>query len=86
MYKTIAEILKELVGCEYLHFDEVLQIKMSPHSDPIRLWGASVSPSGKVFVMDAEQDWYEMGENEYPIMQSLVQRLYIIQQQYSIAS
>lgn len=87
MYKETAFLIKEIIGNNYLYFDKALLVKKTPHDiHSVSLWGATVDPKGNIWVMDANQDWYELNEDETPIVQSLYQRISIIYSNYKQAS
>jgi hypothetical protein len=76
--KQIAETVKAIVGHEYLYFDSAIQVKLSPHSHPVTLWGVCVSPLEKVYVMDSDEQWHEVKAHKKTIIASLFQRVQLI--------
>jgi hypothetical protein len=84
--EELIELIKSLVGNEYLYFDTAVVIKKTPHTIPLNMWAVSVSPSGKVYVMDADEKWHEVEEKDSRIIASLYQRLKLISEQYKKAS
>lgn len=82
MLQNIAQMLNWLAGTEYLYFDAPLVVKRTPHTPPFNAWAACVSPEGSVYVMDAEEGWHQLEENQDSMLliASLHQRLrYIVQ-------
>jgi hypothetical protein len=64
MKKMIVTMVRQLVGKEYLYFEDALKVKKSPHTPEVNIWGICVSPSGDIFLMDNNQEWYELEESE----------------------
>jgi len=97
MTKTIlqecVDIIKELVGHDYLYFDSAIEIKLSPHSFTFNAWAACVSPnpegSGELYVMDSNEQWHQVelkDDNAALIIGSLYQRLKLMRNHYAKAS
>lgn len=89
IYQECAEIVKELVGNEYLYFDAAVEIKLTPHSFPFRAWGVCVSPNDVLYIMDAEQEWHELTVDDLNaalVIGSLYQRLQMMRTKYAKAS
>jgi hypothetical protein len=83
------EIVKDLVGNEYLYFDSALQVKVSPHTHPFQVWGVCVSPADAMYIMDSDEQWHklELTDINAPLMvSSLYQRLGLMRRQYAKAS
>lgn len=83
------EIVKGLVGHEYLYFDTAVEVKVTPHTPPFAAWGVSVSPQDKLYVMDVNEDWHhaELTDmNAALVIGSLYQRLRMMRVQYKKAS
>ena len=83
------EIVKELVGHEYLYLDTAVEIKLTPHMPPVRIWGVSLSPAGDLFVMDQEECWHkpDLNDNHSALLiGSLYQRLKLMRIRYAKAS
>jgi hypothetical protein len=78
----IAEKVKEMVDENYLYFPDRLQVKLSPHSHPVNLWGVCASPAGKVYVMDSDEQWHEVKAHEKNILSSLYQRIQALSVNY----
>lgn len=85
MLKAIAEIIRQLVGSEYLYFETPLQVKTTPHTHPVNLHGACASPEGLVYVMDADHEWHQLEQKDKDavVIESLFQRVRFLKQQYS---
>lgn len=64
MKQMIIDMLKEMVGNEYLYFDDALTVKKTPHTDPVRIWAVSISPKDEIFLMDANQEWHQLEESD----------------------
>jgi hypothetical protein len=84
MYSEILEKVREMVGkgqkvC--IHFDTALEVKPTPHTPPVYLWGVSVSPKNVLLVMDGDQEWWPVEPNDPLVIPSLYQRVLIIYKQ-----
>ncbi len=80
------DIVKGLVGNEFLYFDSKVEVKTTPHTPPFAAWAVCVSPADALFVMDAEEEWHEVELNDRksaPVIGSLYQRLKLISKQYA---
>lgn len=82
LLQDIADKVKELAGNEYLYFDDALEVKLTPHTHAVNLWGVCVSPSSKVYVMDSSEQWHEVKAHEKTIVSSLYQRVSSISLNY----
>ena len=83
------EIVKDLVGNEYLYFDAPIEIKTSPHTFPFCAWGVCVSPSDNLYLMDDNEEWHEVepGVGNAPmVIGTLYQRLQLMRRRYAHAS
>jgi hypothetical protein len=55
LYGKAVEMIRELQGDrEALSLDDVLTVKPTPHSKPIKIIAVSASPMGDLFVMEKE--------------------------------
>jgi hypothetical protein len=93
MTKTILEeciaIVKDLVGNDYLYFNEAVEVKVTPHSHPFSAWAVSVSPADSLYVMDSDEQWHEVAlqdMNAALVIGSLYQRLKMMRINYAKAS
>ena len=93
MIKTIfqecIDIVRNLVGNEYLYFDSAVEVKVSPHSFPFAAWAVCVSPKNELYVMDNNEQWHQVELNDEQaslIIGSLYQRLRLMRIQYAKAS
>jgi hypothetical protein len=89
MLPDCLEIIKDLVGHDYLYFDVAVEIKTSPHSYPFAAWGVCVSPKDELYGMDSEQEWHKVelqDINAAMVIGSLYQRLRLMRIQYAKAS
>jgi hypothetical protein len=93
MTKTILqeciEIIKDLVGHDYLYFNNAVEVKITPHSFPFNAWAVSVSPKDELFVMDSDEQWHKAewtDTNAALIIGSLYQRLKMMRINYAKAS
>jgi hypothetical protein len=80
------DIVKDLVGHEYLYFDTALEVRTSPHTFPFQAWGVCVSPENEIYVMDGNQDWHKVEPNvgnAYLVLGSLYQRLQLLKRKYT---
>lgn len=89
IFYNCIEIVKSLVGNEYLYFDSKVEIKTTPHTPAFAAWAICVSPADKLFVMDADEQWHELDLTDTKaglIVSSLYQRLRLMRTQYAKAS
>ena len=93
MIKTIfqecIDIVRNLVGNEYLYFDSAVEVKVSPHSFPFAAWAVCVSPKNELYVMDSNEQWHQVELNDEQaslVIGSLYQRLRLMRIQYAKAS
>lgn len=78
MKKIIIDNVKELVGNEYLYFDDALVVKKTPHTAPVKVWAIAISPKDQIFLMDSNQEFFELEEtdlNYHLVIASLYQRV-----------
>lgn len=88
MKEQIVEMVKGLVGNEYLYFDTSLLIKLSPHTWPIQIWAVCVSPSNDIYIMDGFEQWEKLEEsdrNYSEVLLTLFQRVSRIEKQFKTA-
>jgi len=86
MMQDCVDIIKDLVGHEYLYFDTALEIRTSPHVFLFQAWGVCVSTTEELYVMDGNQQWHKVEPdvgNANLVIGSLYQRLKIYQQAHS---
>lgn len=89
IYQECAEIVKDLVGHDYLSFDPAVEVKTSPHTFPFRAYAVCVSPKDELFVMDSDEQWHQVeleDVNASLVIGSLYQRLKLMRIQYAKAS
>jgi hypothetical protein len=89
IFQECVDIIKGLVGNEYLYFDSAIEVKTTPHSFPFSAWAVSVSPSNDLYVMDSNEQWHqvELDDNSAAlVIGSLYQRLRLMRIQYAKAS
>ena len=89
IYQECADIVKDLVGHEYLYFDTAVEVKTTPHSHPFAAWAVSVSPAGDIYLMDNNEEWHQLSPgdaNGALVIGSLYQRLRMMRIQYAKAS
>jgi len=88
MKQNVIQIIRELVGEDYLYFSSRLQIKLSPHKWPDTFWAVCVGPSDRIFLMDGDMKWHEMEETDInygTVLPTLYQRVQFMQSQTKIA-
>lgn len=85
MEQEIVNIVKGLVGNEYLYFSTALVIKLSPHSFPVNIWAVCVSPRNEIYVMDGGEEWTKIDESDDKVLQTLYQRVKSIEKTYKTA-
>lgn len=89
IFRECIDIVKELVGHEFLYFDTAIEVKVTPHSFPFNAWAACVSPKEELFVMDSNELWHEVelsDDNAALVIGSLYQRLKLMRVSYAKAS
>jgi len=89
IYNECVDIIKNLVGNEYLYFDSKVEIKTSPHSFPFAAWAVCVSPKDELYVMDSDEEWHQVEVTDAKaalVIGSLYQRLRLMRTQYAKAS
>ena len=89
IFQECLEIIKDLVGHDYLYFDTAVEVKITPHSFPFNAWAVCVSPRNELFVMDSEEQWHKTelhDDNAALVIGSLYQRLKLMRIHYAKAS
>jgi len=89
IFQECVDIVKDLVGHEFLYFDTAVEVKVTPHSFPFNGWAVCVSPKDELFVMDSDEQWHrvELGDdNAALVIGSLYQRLRLMNIKYAKAS
>lgn len=93
MTKTILqeckEIVKDLVGHDYLYFETSVEVKTTPHTYPFSAYAVCVSPKDELYVMDAGEQWHQVeleDMNAGLVISSLYQRLKLMRISYAKAS
>lgn len=84
-FSHLIDLIKGLVGTDYLYFDDAVIVKKTPHTVPVNVYAVCVSPNKELFVMDAGEQWHQVEENETNIIGSLFQRVKLLSIQYKIA-
>ena len=82
-------MVKDLVGNDYLYFDNAVEVKVTPHTYPFNAWAVCVSPKEDMYVMDSDEQWHkiELGDqNAALVIGSLYQRLKLMRINYAKAS
>ena len=88
MKEQTIEIIKGLVGNEYIYFDTSLLIKLTPHTWPVQIWACCVSPSNEIWLMTGYEEWFELEEtdkNYDMVLATLFQRVSRIKKTYKTA-
>lgn len=89
IYQECVEIVKDLVGTDYLYFDTAVEIKISPHTFPFAAWAVCVSLKDALYVMDSKEDWHAVELSDFNaalVIGSLYQRLKLMRINYAKAS
>ena len=93
MIKTIfqecVEIVRDLVGTDYLYFDHAVEVKVTPHTYPFSAWAVCVSPKDELYAMDSDEQWHKVELEDYNaslVIGSLYQRLKLMRINYAKAS
>lgn len=88
--KEVVETIIGLVGNEFLYFNDALEVKRTPHDfDRLHIWGACVSPSGELYLMDADEQWHELqtvDQGAGEVLNSLYHRVKLIERRISSAT
>jgi hypothetical protein len=89
IFNECLDIVKDLVGNEYLYFESAVEVKVSPHSFPFAAWAVCASPKDELFVMDSSEQWHQVelsDDNASLVIGSLYQRLRLMRTRYAKAS
>ena len=89
IYRECVEIVRDLVGHDYLYFENAVEVKLSPHTYPFAAWAVCVSPKDELYVMDGQEEWHavELTDFNAPlVIGSLYQRLRLMRINYAKAS
>lgn len=89
IFSDCVEIVKDLVGYDYLYFDTAVEVKTSPHTHPFSAWAVCISPKDELYVMDADEQWHQVELSDVAgglVISSLYQRLKLMRIQYAKAS
>lgn len=89
IYNECVDVVKDLVGHEFLYFDTAVEVKITPHSFPFNAWAVCVSPKDELFVMDSDEQWHQIelrDDNAALVIGSLYQRLKLMSIKYAKAS
>jgi hypothetical protein len=89
IYHECVDIVKDLVGHDYLYFDSAVEIKVSPHTFPFAAWAVCVSPKDELYVMDGNEQWHPVELRDFNaalVIGSLYQRLKLMRINYAKAS
>ena len=93
MIKTIfqecVDIVKNLVGHDFLYFESAVEVKTSPHTCPFSAWAVCASPKDELYVMDSDEQWHKVeleDMNAALVIGSLYQRLKLMRINYAKAS
>ena len=89
IFNECVDIVKDLVGHEFLYFDTAIEVKVTPHSFPFNAWAVSASPKDELFVMDSDEQWHQVeldDSNAALVIGSLYQRLKLMRVSYAKAS
>jgi hypothetical protein len=58
--QVLADVVKRLVGNDYLYFPQAVEVNIHDHPEAFRCWGIVVSTSEEVFLMDADEQWHRL--------------------------
>lgn len=89
IFQECIEIVKDLVGHEYLYLETAVEIKLTPHNYPLLVWAVCISPKDEMYVMDANEQWHQLtlqDVNASLVVGSLYQRLKLMRINYAKAS
>ena len=80
MRQAVIQLVTGMVGNAYLYFNTYLEVKKTPHSLPTRIWAVCVSPDDRIYLMDHNEEWFEVKEDDTLIISSLHQRVRFLHQ------
>jgi len=89
LFDECVEIIRSLVGHDYLYFDAAVEVKTTPHSHPFNAWAVCVSPENGLYVMDNDEAWHKVepeAARDFLVIGSLCQRLKLMRIHYAKAS
>ena len=89
IFNECIDIVKDLVGNDYLYFETAVEVKVAPHSFPFAAWAVCVSPKDKLFVMDNKEQWHQVelaDDKASLVIGTLYQRLRLMPIRYEKAS
>ena len=89
MFQECVEIIKDVVGNDYLYFENAVEVKLTPHTYSFSAWAVSVSPKDELYVMDSDEQWHKVeldDDNAALVIGSLYQRLKLMRINYAKAS
>lgn len=89
IFKECIEMVRDLVGHDYLYFENAVEVKLGPHSHPFHAWAVCVSPNEALYVMDADEQWHQVELDDQGaglVVSSLYQRLKLMRIHYRKAS
>lgn len=89
MYQDCITVISDLVGHDYLYFDNAVSVKLTPHAAPFNAWAVSVSPGNDLYIMDGEEQWHKLDlsdDNAPYVIGTLYQRLILMRISYAKAS
>lgn len=88
MKKQIIDLVKKMAGHNYLYLDSVLQVKKSPHSPSASIWAIAISPDDNIWLMDANEQWFELEDSDINyslVLSTLFQRVQTIYKNYQVS-
>lgn len=89
IYQECVDIVRALVGHEYLFFDTAIEVKITPYNFAFNAWAVCASPKNELFVMDTDEKWHQIeltDDNAALVIGSLYQRLKLMRINYAKAS
>lgn len=89
IYQECTDIVKDLVGHDYLYFDTAVEVKVTPHTHPFNAWAVSVSSKDELYIMDSDEQWHQLALTDFNaplVVGSLYQRLKLMRIHYAKAS
>lgn len=89
MFQECISVITDLVGHEYLYFDNAVQVKLTPHRAAFNVWAVCVSPANDLYIMDSDEEWHRLDfsdDNASYVIGSLYQRLKLMRLSYAKAS
>lgn len=81
MYQNCIDILKQIVGNEYLYLSEPIKI-IDTDLFFIEVWALCASPAGDLYVMNGAEQWHQVEPTDLMAIEPVHKRLTAIAKKY----